>query len=137
MAIISAIPGIEVTVEIDEEPLKEYLLKENGPSRKNEIKEYIESTAGAEFRIGIRIDRKYKRLNVARRQHPDFSIRAYVDGNLVLQKAIMKGRFGETRYFQTCKTKDGDKWVGKVFTFSSIGVGMKVTRSVKFSNIWN
>jgi hypothetical protein len=103
MVIIPDVPDIEVSVQINETPLKEYNHEADSPaSGTNESTKYVESIAGAEFTITVSIGEMYKTLSDAQREHPDFSILVYLDGNLVRQSFVENSEFGSIAWFTSC-----------------------------------
>jgi hypothetical protein len=125
MAIIPDVPDIEVSVQINKIPLKEYNHEDDSPaSGMNESTTYVESIAGAEFTITVNIGEMYKTLSDAWREHPDFSIWVYLDGNLVKQSFIENSEFGLIARFISCRLIENGERVLRVFMFSDLKIGL-------------
>jgi hypothetical protein len=120
MAIIPGVPGLEVEVLINEEPVKEYEDEdaEEVPTVSGSVAKYIESQTGAEFSFRCKFSKD------SSLQNDDLAIIFSIDGtesvkhlcrkkNLPWEPILKLGH----RYW-----KD-DEWFLKKFTFTELNIG--------------
>ena len=117
MAILSAVPGLEVTVLVNGNPLKEYddaeFDKSNTSAR--EMSKYVVSVPGAEFSIRLACTKEALIHRAA-----TLIVNMHLDGERVVRRIMMKHEIpGVVTLNDTAQLKN-DKWYNKKFMFCEV-----------------
>lgn len=125
MAILTSRPDITVTIEVNNQALKEYVDttgEGNANQRSSQVTKYIESVPGAEFATRIRLPNKF----VSKAKY-DLLVRIKLDGQTVVSRVYQKHELHD--YVQdgilkdSCTMRDGAGWCSRMFTFTQLQTG--------------
>lgn len=81
MAVMTDLPGVEVTIQVDEVALKEYEDEDEDNPEKTHIR-YVEAVSGKEFKIIVKLEKGF------RLQGDSFSCNIYADGRWASTKVL-------------------------------------------------
>lgn len=119
MAVHDSLPGIEVTVRVDGEPLKEYHI-ENGKAKHSDrkvaaheeawtIANYIESSTSQTFTVDYAIEPPYKFSS------PGLTFFLFVDGQKVHSRHFSRKKYRKCKWVFTAKGPQAITPLGATF----------------------
>jgi hypothetical protein len=122
MAVIDEIPGLEVTVMVDGQPLKEYDNTDADEDTEKKVVRYVVAEPGKDFAVLV----AWK--NGCKYGPPEFDLNArlYIDGKRAKSRLILKQRMppGTMLLDSTDIHLGNDNWVKRNFMFSDLVFGM-------------
>jgi len=100
MAVYDNIPGLEVEVCVDGQPLREYEYDEEDgqQQRPNTVCKYVESVSDKEYAIHLRLDKHHVM------DCPNYIVHIYIDGKFMHAPVLTKTNFA-TSFFRNSVTK--------------------------------
>jgi hypothetical protein len=119
MAVLNSVPGLEVKIVVNGEPLQEYVDNEDELAP-NTVLKYVEATSGAEFTVQYTITSEFT-------YNHDMSLRVYVDGvravsNVRRSTKDVRG----TCVFEERRSGGGEDLFLRKFAFSELTIGKPV-----------
>lgn len=116
MAVLDALPGIEVEILVDGEPLKEYA-DEGLEDDPKSVKCYIEAVTGKGFQVQLKVSKGTQITRQAMNFH------TYVDGNFANGKTILARKFQDRDYAISSKGRPVGLNQVQDYCFSELEMG--------------
>ena len=121
MAVLSTLrPKVEVTISVNEEPLREYdFSEESSPITlgENHVIKYIQSIPEVDFAVNFRITGDHTQ------ESTDFKIEVWLDGLLVEERIIFAEEAQSWTNIYSSRYLQNGVWVERMFKFSKIEEG--------------
>lgn len=120
MAVLDELPGVEVSIEVDGEPLKEYEDADREQAAETVVR-YVEATSEAAFKIKFAVKNEAKTFLGDR-----LAFRVYIDGNFADAPRLKRpGSYGahKTKYSLGFRKSDNESWS---YEFNRLETGMLI-----------
>jgi hypothetical protein len=119
MAILPSLPGLQVAIMVNGQPLQEYEDTDYDDDSQNprEIRKYIASVSGAEFSIRLTCNK-----DILSHINTSFAVSVLLDGQRVLHNLIQKSDILNGAVFSSTLSKESGKWYKNKFKFCDIEI---------------
>jgi len=133
MAVLDGLPGLEVEIVVNGQPLKEYTDTFVDEEEAKTVIKYVEAVSGANFEIYCRFTRPYPHRDVVNSAHVE------LDGEGVVGKIIRKSYLqpllrGYTAWIKGRTTGQGQKWLEEKFRFAELTISTGVVILLPFGS---
>jgi len=133
MAVLGGLPGLEVRVMVNGEPLKEYTDTFVDEEEAKTVIKYIEAVSGANFEISCRFTRPYPHRDVVNSAHVELDGEG-VGGRIIRKSYLQPLPRGYTASIKGRTTGQGQKWLEEKFRFAELNISIGVVILLPFGS---